>query len=220
MLVLTTFDHDDVPVRRAGRRRGRVPPEELDARGSRAAAVRRCAGGDAVLDPAVTAGSSPARPPAAATARAATRALGGPVRPSSTQLTEREKDVLRLLTRGRDQRRDRRRPRRGRGHRQDPRVAGAHQARRPRPGAGRDPRLRDRLRGDRPPGRRGRGRRRPRRADRSRPLVGCAGSLRAQRRLGGPWDGRGGAHGRGGPVARARSARRSRSTASTPAVTS
>ena len=99
------------------------------------------AAGDALLDPSVTRSvidefvrRSPRRPP---------------TRRQLDELTEREREVLVLLTRGPLERRDRRDPRRQRRHRQDPRRPRADEARRAGPGPGRDLRLRSRRRATR-----------------------------------------------------------------------
>jgi DNA-binding NarL/FixJ family response regulator len=87
VLVLTTFDHDEyvegaVRAGAAGFLLKNATPEEL------VAAVRSIAAGDGVLDPKVV-------------GRVMSRLATAPSRPPiADQLTEREKDVLRLVCRG------------------------------------------------------------------------------------------------------------------------
>ena len=137
VLVLTTFGEDEVlwgafEAGAAGFVLKDSSAEELIA------AVRAVAGGAAWFDPAV----APRildhyRRRVAPAAREAARL---------ELLTEREREVLRLMARGATQRRDRRRPVRGRGDGEDPRREHLRQARRPRPGRGDRVRLRPRRR--------------------------------------------------------------------------
>ena len=133
VLILTTFGLDDYvfDALRAGASAFMLkdaPPEEL------VEAIRVVAGGSALLAPAVTrsvisefARASPAPARAAAGPRGADRPRARGPRPAHARPVER---------------RDRCRPRRQRGDGQDPRRARAHEARRARPRAGGDLRLR------------------------------------------------------------------------------
>ena len=123
-------------VRRAARRRERVPAQ---GRAGRAARSRRSGSsprGDALLAPSVTRRADRrGRPPAGAS-------TPRPSRPGSTELTDRELEVLRLIARGLSNAEiaERAVPRRGDG--QDPRRPDADQARPARPRAGGGRRLR------------------------------------------------------------------------------
>ena len=141
VLILTTFDHDEyldgaLRAGAAGFLLKNSTPEEL------VRAVQRVAAGEHVLDPAVA---------GRVIARFAARHAPAASRRDIERLTEREKDVLALLARGHSNTEIAAALGVRRGHGQDPRLARAHEARRARPGAGGDRRLRDRVRPERSP---------------------------------------------------------------------
>nr|WP_272262882.1 response regulator transcription factor [Streptomyces xanthophaeus] len=136
VLVLTTFDEDDYVygALRAGASGFMVKDMALD---DILAAVRVVAAGDALIAPGVTrrliadfVGRTEAVP------ERSTR----PPRPVEG-ITEREREVLTLVGRGRVQHRDRAGPLHHGGHRQVARVTAARQTGRPGPGPARDNRL-------------------------------------------------------------------------------
>ena len=135
VLVLTTFGEDEVlwgalEAGAAGFVLKDSSAEELIA------AVRAAAGGAAWFDPAVA-------PRILEDYRRRVAPIGRQAARLEV-LTERERDVLRLMARGRHQPRDRRHAVRGRGHREDPRGEHLRQARGPRPAGGDRVRLRPR----------------------------------------------------------------------------
>ena len=135
VVMLTTFDLDDYVYEAL--RAGASGFLLKDApRHDLIAAVRAAAAGDALLAPSVT------RRLIEAFARRPPETAPSPSRLAS--LTARERDILLLLARGRSNAEIAARPVRQRGHGQDPRRQPAGQAGPAGPGAGRDPRLRDR----------------------------------------------------------------------------
>ena len=136
VLVLTTFELDEyvfgaLRAGASGFLLKDVEPADL------LTAIRVVAGGEALLAPRVT-----RRLIEAFAARPATELPEDAL----DDLTAREREVLVLVGRGAQQRRDRRAPRPVAAHREDPRLAAVHEARRPRPRPARRARLRDRAR--------------------------------------------------------------------------
>ena len=163
VLILTTFDRDDyvfdgLQAGASGFLLKNADPDQL------VDAVRAVGHGHALLAPEVTrrviarmtTGRSRATRPGPAPARAAGAPSTG-LRGAAVdarldgleRLTDREREVLVLVARGMSNGEIARAPVPRRGHRQDPRLELPGQAARPRPGAGRRPRLRGR---PRPPG--------------------------------------------------------------------
>jgi DNA-binding NarL/FixJ family response regulator len=135
VLILTTFDLDEYVF--DALRAGASGFLLKDAAASQlAAGVRMVAAGDALLAPTITrrlieefAGSPPLEPP-----------------PGLDELTPRELQILRLVGKGKIERRHRRRTDHRRNNRQDPRRSPTNETRTTRPHPNRRARLRDRHR--------------------------------------------------------------------------
>nr|WP_245665085.1 response regulator transcription factor [Actinoplanes subtropicus] len=136
IVVLTTFDQNEYVYRAL--HAGAAGFLLKDAPSSRLiAAVRAATTGDSLIEPSIT---------RRLVERFAVPAPAPGPPPELAALTERERDVLRLIARGLSKRRDRRRTGGRRDDREDACRPHPHQAGPPGPGAGGGARLPDRLR--------------------------------------------------------------------------